>query len=138
MNRSTHHILLSGLATAFAVVATALPATVASAANPDDPGPPASAFESGIPGGGYVPDQVLPTRPAPAGPNAFDSGIPGGVYVPDDVGQPNATPLTTGAPEPTTFGWQIIAVGLGAGLVGLFIGAAAVLATRRRSSPAQV
>jgi hypothetical protein len=138
MKRSKHHALLSGLATAFAVVATGLSATGASAANPNDPAPPADAFVSGIPGGGYVPEEVVPTRSAPLDTDRFDSGVPGGGYVPDEIGQPTATPITTVAPEPTTFDWQTIAVGLGAGLAGLFIGAAAVLATRRRSAGAHL
>ena len=81
------------------------------------------AFDSGIPGGGYVPANSAPP------PGVFDSGVPGGGYVPES----NA-PIVTPA-EPGGVDWPTVAVGLGAGLAGLLAGAAAALATRRRQTP---
>lgn len=142
---------LRRLAVGLALVAIAVPASASGGVPPGyvpeegwtqlgatDP------FESGVPGGGYIPDDITPTRPGPADP--FESGVPGGGYIPTGApaypqyipyeGPPEATPVVLPAPEPG-FDWKIVAVGLGAGLAGLLAGAAVALATRRRGTPAR-
>lgn len=113
-----------------AVAAIAAPGSLAAGANPAG-APPADAFDSGVPGGGYIPVEAIPTPPAPA--EIFKSGVPGGGYTPtvDPEG-------TAAADQPSGFDWQILAVGLGAGLAGVFAGAAAAFAIRRNSTPARL
>lgn len=115
------------LAAVLALAAFAASASLASGGVPSDSSPPAGAFDSGVPGGGYIPDVAVP-RPGSA--DAFESGIPGGGYVPAST-----TTVVVPAPEPTGVDWTTIAVGLGAGVAGLLAGAAAVMATRRHGTP---
>jgi hypothetical protein len=106
---------------AIALVVSALgaPGVVANAGTDTVARP--GAFDSGIPGGGYVPSNSAPP------PAVFDSGVPGGGYIPED-----AAPVVALA-NPGGFDWTTLAVGLGAGLAGLAAGAAVALTMRRRT-----